>query len=639
MIDSATIQRIKDAANIVEVVSEFVSLRKRGANYIGLCPFHNERTPSFSVSPARGICKCFSCGETANSVSFLMKHEQMSYPEALRWLANKYNIEIKEHELSDKEKEEQKDREAMFIVNKWAADYFHDVLQNDVDGRAVGMQYFRSRGFRDDIIEKFKLGYSLPQRDSLAKAALAKGYSEKYLVLTGLCFKRDNGELTDRYSGRVIFPWFGVNGNITAFGGRLLDSRTKGVKQKYVNSPDSEIYHKEKELYGLFQAKKAIARENCVYMVEGYTDVISMHQCGIENVVANSGTALSIHQTKTLHRFTNNIVLLYDGDEAGIKAIMKGVDMFLAEAMNVKVLLLPNGDDPDSFARKNTAEDFRKYIQEHQQDVVAFKIDRLLIGVTDPVKRSEGINSIVKTISVVKDTILRATYLKDAAYRIGISEATLNNKMNDLIRSTQNAPQRSETPAPEAPAATEQAKVQSQAPVVETMLIQEVIRHGEEILYDNVETTDGQIISLNVAQYVSYDLGTDELTFATPLYNRILQEAVEHSADAGFKAEDFFLKHPDMEISNTATELSADKVQLYSGANLHTGQDALREQVRHLILDFRMHYVKERLEVLRQKIKDSSLDGDRMMKLLKEYQEMQTNLNTIAKELGNEILV
>ena len=306
MIDHATIEKIKEAANIVDVVSEFVSLKKVGANYKGLCPFHNEKTPSFYVSPARGICHCFSCGKSANPVSFIMEQEQMTYPEALRWLANKYHIEIREHELSDEEKKEQNDRESMFIVNKWAMDYFHDILLNDVDGRAVGMQYFRSRGFRDDIIEKFHLGFSLPSRNALAQAALEKGYNEKYLVATGLCFKRDNGELVDKYSGRVMFPWIGVNGNVRAFGGRLLDARTKGVQQKYINSSDSDIYHKERELYGIYQAKKAIAKENCVYMVEGYTDVISMHQCGIENVVANSGTALSFYQIRLLHRFTEN---------------------------------------------------------------------------------------------------------------------------------------------------------------------------------------------------------------------------------------------------------------------------------------------------------------------------------------------
>ena len=646
MIDHATIERIKEAANIVDVVSEFVSLKKVGANYKGLCPFHNEKTPSFYVSPARGICHCFSCGKSANPVSFIMEHEQMTYPEALRWLANKYHIEIHERELSEEEKREQNDRESMFIVNKWAMDYFHNILLNDVDGRAVGMQYFRSRGFRDDIIEKFHLGFAPTERSAMAQAAIAKGFNEKYLLSTGLCFKRDNGELVDKYSGRVMFPWIGVNGNVRAFGGRLLDARTKGVQQKYINSSDSEIYHKEKELYGIFQAKKAIEKEDCVYMVEGYTDVISMHQCGIENVVANSGTALSFHQIRLLHRFTNNIVLLYDGDAAGIHAAMRGIDMLLAEAMTVKVLLLPDGDDPDSFARKHTAEDFRAYINEHQKDVIEFKTDFLLRGVTDPIKRSEAISSIVKSISVIEDQIVRATYLQDTAHRIGINEATLIATMNKFIRSGKDAlakeqarQQQKLNTETEPPEPLRPATPQQQAKKVEQMLIQAVIRHGEQIIYDNVETTDGQTTTLNVAQYISYDLSADNLTFSVPAYNKILQEAVDHSSDPGFKAEEYFMKHPDMEISKIATEMSFDKFQLRKGAKLRTGEDVLRDQIIHMVLDFRMDFVKEKLKTLKAEISKCSGDNDKMVSLIKEYQDTQNLRNTIAKELGSEIII
>lgn len=644
MIDHATIEKIKEAANIVDVVSEFVSLKKVGANYKGLCPFHNEKTPSFYVSPARGICHCFSCGKSANPVSFIMEQEQMTYPEALRWLANKYHIEIREHELSDEEKKEQNDRESMFIVNKWAMDYFHDILLNDVDGRAVGMQYFRSRGFRDDIIEKFHLGFSLPSRNALAQAALEKGYNEKYLVATGLCFKRDNGELVDKYSGRVMFPWIGVNGNVRAFGGRLLDARTKGVQQKYINSSDSDIYHKERELYGIYQAKKAIAKENCVYMVEGYTDVISMHQCGIENVVANSGTALSFYQIRLLHRFTENIVLLYDGDAAGIHAAMRGIDMLLSEAMKVKVLLLPDGDDPDSFARKHTADDFRQYILDHQKDVIEFKTEFMLKGVTDPIKRSEAISSIVKSISVIEDQIVRATYLQDTAHRIGMNEATLIATMNKFIRSGQDAQAKEQQRQQQGQAAAQPeplqpATPQQQAKKVEYMLIQAVVRHGEQIIYDNVETADGQTTSLNVAQYISYDLGADELTFSLPIYNKILQEALEHSSDPGFKAEEFFMKHPDMEISKVATEMSFDKFQLRKGAKLRSGEEVLREQIVHLVLDFRMDFVKEKLKTLKTEIAQCTGDNERMISLIKDYQETQKLRNTIARELGNEIII
>lgn len=648
MIDHATIERIKDAANIVDVVSEFVTLKKVGANYKGLCPFHDEKTPSFYVSPARGICHCFSCGKSANPVSFLMEHEQMTYVEALKWLANKYNIEVREREMSEEEKREQNDRESMFIVNKWAMEYFNNILLNDVDGRAVGMQYFRSRGFRDDIIEKFHLGFALPSRNALAQEALRKGFNEKYLIATGLCFKRDNGELVDKYSGRVMFPWIGVNGNVRAFGGRLLDSRTKGVQQKYINSSDSEIYHKERELYGIFQAKKAIAKENCVYMVEGYTDVISMHQCGIENVVANSGTALSVYQIRLLHRFTDNIVLLYDGDAAGIHAAMRGIDMLLAEAMKVKVLLLPGGDDPDSFARKHTAEDFRKYVADHQQDVIEFKIAYLLKGVTDPMKRSEAISSIVKSISVIQDQIVRATYLQDAAHRIGINEATLITTMNKFIRSGKEAElkeqQREQQSTPAADQPEQQTQVGPEPPMqqakkVEYMLMQAVVRHGEQIIYDNVETTDGQTMALNVAQYVSYDLGTDNLSFSVPLYNKVLQEVVDHSADPGFKAEDYLMKHSDMEISKLATEMSFDRFQLRKGAKLRTGDDVLRDQIVHLVLDFRMDVVSEKLAHLKKEISLNTGNQEKLISLIKEYQETQKLRNAIAKELGSEIII
>ena len=429
MIDRATIDKIMDATNIVDVVGEFVTLRKAGVNYKGLCPFHDDTTPSFMVSPSKQICKCFACGEGGTAINFLMKHEQITYPEALRWLAKKYNIEIQEKELTDEERKEQSDRESMFIVNEWAKNYFQDMLKNDPDGIAIGRQYFRSRGIRDDIIEKFSLGYALPKRDALALAAQKAGYQAEFLIKTGLCIAKDNkskesgnqGEpLADRYAGRVIFPWLNVSGKVVAFGGRLLDARTKGVQQKYVNSPDSEIYHKDHELYGLYQAKKAIAKEDRVYMVEGYTDVIAMHQCGIENVVANSGTALSVYQIKLLRRFTQNITLLYDGDEAGIHAAMRGVDMLLAEGMNVKVLLLPDGDDPDSFSRKHSATEFKEHIEKNATDFISFKTRLTVDSVVDPVKRSEAISGIVKSISVIPDQILRSTYLSELSQRLGI---------------------------------------------------------------------------------------------------------------------------------------------------------------------------------------------------------------------------
>ena len=444
MIDRLTIERIKEAADIVDVVSEFVSLKRSGSNYKGLCPFHNDSNPSFYVSPSRGTCHCFTCGEGGDSVGFIMKHEQMNYVEALRWLANRYGIEVKETELTDEQRKEKTEREAMFVVNNWAAEYYSDILYNDVDGRAVGLQYFRQRGFRDDIIRKFRLGFSPADKHAMPKKAKEKGYNLEIMEKASLCYKDSKGEMVDRFSGRAMFPWIGVSGNVVAFGGRVLDSRTKGVSQKYVNSSESPIYKKERELYGLFQAKKAIGSEDCVYMVEGYTDVISMHQCGIENVVANSGTALSKHQIHLLHRFTSNIVLLYDGDAAGIKAALRGTDMLLSEGMNVKVLLLPDGDDPDSFAKKHNADYFKQYVEEHKTDFIEFKTRVLMEGQKDPYKRSEAINSIVKSVSVISDPIVRATYIKDCSVRLGINEQTLIVQMNDFIRANREEKRKEE---------------------------------------------------------------------------------------------------------------------------------------------------------------------------------------------------
>lgn len=662
MIDHATIERIKDAANIVEVVSEFVTLRKSGSNYKGLCPFHDEKTPSFYVSPARGTCHCFGCGKGGNPVGFIMEHEQMTYPEALRWLARKYHIEIKERELSDNEKREQSERESMFIVNEWAASYFQHLMHDTADGVAIGMQYFRSRGFRDDIVSKFQLGYDDTDRRALAQEALRKGYKEDFLLKTGICYKNDRGELIDRYAGRVIFPWIGISGKVVGFGGRLLDSRTKGVNQKYVNSPDSEIYHKDRELYGIYQAKKAIAKEDRVYMVEGYTDVISMHQCGIENVVANSGTALSVHQIHILHRFTSNITLLYDGDAAGIHAALRGTDMLLSEGMNLKVLLLPDGDDPDSFARKHSADEFRKYIEEHQTDFIEFKTDLLLRGERDPLKRSEAINSVVRSISFVTNPILRDTYLHDCSVRMGINEATLINTLNNFIRSNREATASSSDNSQTTQPTTQNSKLNiqnspsplQQASKVEQMLVELIVRNGDTVIYNNVETEDGTTVNLNVAQYIAYNLGVDGLKFANPLNSRILDEAVNHAGDENFCAEQFFLHHSDIEISRIATDLCMDKYQLLDEQKAARADEeknadelrveeenrieALRQQTEHLLNDFRMDYLEQRLRDLKRDISLAVNDPERLQQLMEEYKTAHELRSQLARLLGNNII-
>ncbi len=641
MIDRATVEKIKDAANIVDVVGEFVTLRKAGMNYKGLCPFHNEKTPSFIVSPARGTCHCFGCGKGGNSISFVMEHEQMTYPEALRWLANKYHIEIKERELSDEEKREQSERESMFIINEYALKYFEDILHNHEEGKAIGLQYFRSRGFRDDIISKFQLGFDLSNRYAFANTALEKGYKSEFIEKVGICYKNDRGELIDRYSGRVIFPWIGVSGKVVGFGGRKLDAATKGVQQKYVNSPDSEIYHKDRELYGIYQAKKAIAKEDRVYMVEGYTDVISMHQCGIENVVANSGTALSLHQIHVLHRFTSNITLLYDGDSAGIHAALRGTDMLLSEGMNLKVLLLPDGDDPDSFARKHTASDFRQYIEEKQTDFIQFKTDLLLKNERDPLKRSEAINSIVESIAMVQNQILRDTYLHDCAQRIGISESTLINQMNKFIRNgrEQKTPQ-VQTPIPKVVPVN---VVSSTTPTtgdskVQQMLIQLVIRHGKRVIYNNVEDEEGNLHDINIIQYVSLNLSADNLRFNNELYNRILEEAVEHVNDDGFDTQNYFINHEDITISKLAADMSQDKFHLCESQQVKNDQESLRNRTLHLILDFRKEYLDGRLKTIKRDIAQATNDMERMRALMSEYQETMHLRNELAKKLGNNIM-
>ena len=685
MIDRQTIERIKDTADIVDVVSEFVSLKRVGANYRGLCPFHNDHTPSFYVSPSRRTCHCFVCGEGGDSVGFIMKHEQLTYPDALRWLANRYHIQIQERELSDKQKQEDSERESMFAVNEWAAKYFHDILENDVDGRAIGMQYFRQRGVRDDIIQKFQLGFCLNDRQALSHEALRKGYKPEFLLKTGLCYARDNGDLVDRFAGRAMFPWIGVSGKVVAFGGRVLDSRTKGVNQKYVNSPDSVIYHKDHELYGIFQAKRAIAKEDCVYMVEGYTDVISMHQCGIENVVANSGTALSEHQIRILHRFTQNIILLYDGDAAGIKAALRGTDMLLKDGMNVKVMLLPDGDDPDSFAKKHTAEEFRQYIEDNKTDFIQFKTHVLLNGVNDPVKRAEAISSIIQSISVIGDPIIRATYIQDCTSRLGINEQTLIAKLNECIRSNRqqdrqaanrNEKTQSTTAATQTATPTQQPATQTgnapaglppedmppmgvdddvppapetatsqEAPTppqpeppldipfwktrplnaVPDLIIRMVIKYGGELIYDNVEVDEGQTASFTLAQYVSYDLAQDSLAFNEGMYNQILKEAVEGcdgvESPNVFDSEKYFTMHPDYDISAFSIQITQEETLLSKSLEMTMTPELLRDKIEHLLLDYRNEYVTAEIKRITAEI--AAIHGDMNQRLVSLMQELQ----------------
>lgn len=675
MIDRRTIDKIMDTADIVDVVSDFVTLQKRGTSYKGLCPFHDDTTPSFSVSPSRGVFKCFACGKAGNALSFVMEHEQMTYAEALKYLAKKYNIEVEERELTPEERTAQDNRDGMFIVNEWAAKFFHHTLLDSSDGKTYGLQYLRSRGIRDDIIEKFCLGYAPRSRNATGTQALKEGYKADFLVQTGLCYERDmsntadntttqpagegHRHLADRFAGRVIFPWQGVSGKVVAFGGRLLDSRTKGVVQKYVNSPDSEIYHKDHELYGIFQAKKAISKEDKVFMVEGYTDVIAMHQCGIENVVANSGTALSFHQIRLLRRFTNNITLLYDGDEAGIHAAMRGTDMLLEEGMRVRVMLLPDNEDPDSFARKHTATQFREYIEEHEQDFLVFKTTHLLQGVNDPMKRSEAISDIVRSIAVIRDPIVRDTYVKECSNRIGIDELTLIVQMNKFISNNieykkrererrnnqqQSASTTAATPAPRPSSPTTLQPLplptkESTAEALEQRLIETIVRYGEKVIFHSAgEDTVSGNDTLTLAQYVSESLNEDGLSFSSPIYNAMLAEAVEMCRKRDFRSETYFTHHPDINISRLAAQLSVENHVLSKSLQRDVTEEHLRRLVDHLLLDFRLLYVNTRLLELQKSINAYDDDARQLQKALTEITRLQRLRNEIAKRLGRNVV-
>ena len=682
MIDHSTIERIIDAAQIVDVVSEFVTLKKKGVNYVGLCPFHDDKTPSFYVSPAKGLCKCFACGKGGNAVHFIMEHEQMSYPEALKWLANKYHIEIQERELTTEEKEAQNIRESLYVVNSFARDYFQNILYNHIDGKSIGMAYFRQRGIRDDIVKKFQLGYCTQSRDAFAQEALKKGYKKEYLIKTGLCYEKvEDGSLRDRFWGRVIFPWFNVSGKILGFGGRVLDSRTKGVSQKYVNSPESEIYSKRKELYGIYQAKSAIVKKDCVYMVEGYTDVIAMHQCGLENVVANSGTALSEEQIRLLHRFTSNITLLYDGDEAGIKASIRGIDMLLAEGMNIKVLLLPDGEDPDSFARKHNATEFQQYIAEHEENFIRFKTNLLLKDAqSDPIKRASLISDMAQSIGLIPNEVIRYACLRECASLLNVDERIIKNEIDKTVKqrkdqfieqrrkekeeteklnALKSVPEQEPTPIdglippPFPPEITqEEAVYENYIPSTgwnnmpfyrkEIELVKLLVKYGDRtVCY--IEDEDGNTIPVSVTEYISIDLKQDELQFKNPMHRRILTEAEMHVHEDNFSAERHFLTHPDAQITRLAADLINEKYQLSKSNEeaLIKDDDRLHELVPHLLIDFKLAILEEDMKQTVQKLNQPEVAGNMelCMKIMEHYKNLTETLKELAKKAGDRVVM
>lgn len=702
MIDQPTIDRILDAANIVDVVSEFVTLRKRGVNYVGLCPFHDDKSPSFYVSPAKNICKCFACGEGGTAVHFIMKHEQIGYFDALRFLAKKYNIEIAERELSDEEKRVRSDRESMFIVNAWAQQYFSQMLHEHVEGKTVGMRYFIERGFREDTIRKFQLGYSLDQRDALYQQALRKGYKKEYLEKTGLVIAYENGNVNDRFRGRVIFPVHSLSGKVVAFGGRVLKKDEKTAK--YVNSPESPIYHKSNELYGIYFAKQAIVKADRCYLVEGYTDVISMHQSGVENVVASSGTALTHGQIRLIHRFTNNITVLYDGDAAGIKAAIRGIDLLLDEGMNVKVVLLPDGEDPDSFARSHSATEFTEFIRQHETDFIRFKTKLLLADAgNDPVKRAALIGDIIRTIAIVPDDITRTIYIRECSAMMEIDEQVVLNQVNKqrlskneqkpsvLVtnRSTteilppdysiaepsgqmqevpvataepvsdQLPPDFPPPPEEEFSGSNEMSEIPPSAPVEETQvmtrqrspyeafeiaLLRYVVRYGERVLYDYVDEETKERIVMRVAEFIRDDLERDDLSFYTPIFKQMLDEAANRCGEETFIAHRYFLSHPDPLVSRVAANLMSEKYQLskyhFKFREVEQEEDKLDQLVVRDLFAFKEAYIMRQLKEKQEQLKQlSSADPEQIMTVMKEIAQLNEIKKVLSKELGERIIL
>lgn len=683
-----------DAAQIVDVVSDFVTLRKRGVNYVGLCPFHDDKTPSFYVSPSKGLCKCFACGKGGNVVHFIMEHEQLSYPEALKWLAKKYHIEIQEKELTDEQKLAQSERESLFVVNQWARDYFQHILKNHEEGKSVGMAYLRNRGFRDDIIEKFQLGYCTESHDAMGKEALQKGYKKEFLVKTGLCYETDDHRLRDRFWGRVIFPVHTLSGKVVAFGGRVLASATKGVKVKYVNSPESDIYKKSNELYGIYFAKQAIVKQDRCFLVEGYTDVISMHQSGVENVVSSSGTALTPGQIKLIHRFTNNMTILYDGDSAGIKASLRGIDMLLEEGMNIKVCLLPDGEDPDSFARQHNATEFQAFIKEHETDFIRFKANLLMEDAgKDPIKRAELIGSIVQSISVIPEAIVRDVYIKECAQLLHVEDRLLvsevakrreqqaESKAAQAERERQRAQRQAEQqaldtngePLPPPPTEMEAALPDGELPPpvlddelggdnqplppppgylphaskaneellkYERLILRMIIRFGEQILFQDDDQQDVTVIG-----YIDSELRNDELTFSTPLHQQILNEAIAQQANNGFKAERYFLMHENPTISQFAGNLISERYQLSKyhskGQKIIGDEERLGELIPHLVINYKYAIVGEELKKMLQQLQDPSIinDAEKCNDLMNRYSELRQTQNLMAKHLGDRVVI
>ena len=677
MIDHITIGRIQDTAQIAEVVSDFVTLRRRGVNMVGLCPFHDDRSPSFYVSPAKNICKCFSCGEGGSPIHFVMKHEQMSYYEALKYLARKYNIEIVERELTNEERQQQSDRESMFILNEYACNYFVKTLHSHPEGRSIGLSYFKERGVREDIIKKFQLGYSLEEHSAFSVEAQKAGYNINFLLKTGLSLGGENNRpIVDRFRGRVLFPVHSISGKVVAFGGRIL-KKVENVG-KYVNSPESDIYSKSKELYGIYFAKNAMVKKDKCFLVEGYTDVLSMHQAGIENVVASSGTALTHGQIRMIHRFTENITVLYDGDRAGINAALRGIDLLLEDGMNVKVVLLPEGEDPDSFARKQNADSFHRYISENETDFIRFKTDLLIDEVgDDPIKRSGMISNIVKSIAIIPDAITRSVYIQECSLSLKIPENVLISEINKIRLKEWDAKKQQKDreeirlsfSSSISKDVSKDAKADSDTKAIdvtpfdrfEREILRYVVRYGNFPIYQKFEirkrkegksVIEEQVLleeGPGVTEFVQFDLERDNITFSNDLYRLMFEKAVEHIGDKDFNSGNFFLNYPSNKVSKLASDLLSDRYQL---SNIHSKilgeevgdkssrlleQNHLSNFVPRATTELKNAYLMQKIEEVKKEIKISN--HDRYPELITQLKQLQEIKRVLAKELGERIVL
>ena len=663
MIDRRTIELIMDTAKIEEVVGDFVALRRRGVNLIGLCPFHNEKTPSFTVSPAKNLCKCFGCGKGGNPVHFIMEHEQLSYPDALRWLAKKYHIEIKERELTDEEKREESIRESLFVINQYALQHFTDTLHNTEEGNAIGLNYFRHRGLRDETIKKFCLGYSLEKRDSFSAKAIKAGYNPELITKTGVCYSTDDGRLIDRFWGRVIFPVHTLSGKVVAFGGRVLQNNPKAAK--YVNSPESEIYHKSDHLYGLYFSKQAIVQKDRCILVEGYLDVISMHQAGIQNVVASSGTSLTTGQIKLIHRFTNNITLLYDGDNAGIKASIRGIDMLLEEGMNINVVLLPNGEDPDSYAQSHSTEEVEEYIERNKVDFIKFKTNLLLDEVgEDPIKRAGLIGDVVKSIAVVPNDILRSEYIKKCSEMLKVGEQLLVKETAKIRMKRAEEQQKQKNRDSNGTQTDEENAGNDAAPTIDEFqqnIIESysnnILQHKEKAIIQFILKNGGRMLQVpedkenntpsfteSIISHLHYSFEGDGIELSHPLYRKIFAEAAEHINDTSFDPEHYFMAHPDAEISQLAAELCVER-HLLSKFFAEQKSDernelaVLFEQTTRLAIAYKLSIVDDMLKETMNRLKDPATAADptalqEAMEDFKFLKETQGALNDVLKGYG-----